>query len=144
MQTFHFWQRWLFVVSLVILVFGLLLALFNQSLPFDLLLNNQVDPVFWGGSEVPPAVAAFQPWVYGVLGATMAGWGVFLAFIVHYPFGNREPWSWTCILSGLVLWYVADTGLSLYYGVIFNALFNTAFFLAGVLPLFFTRKEFSR
>ena len=72
----------------------------------------------------------------------MAGWGVFMVFLARYPFQQRERWSWICFLLGLLLWYVLDTGISLYYGVAFNAIFNTAILVLALIPLAYTRKEF--
>ena len=82
--------------------------------------------------------------MYGVLGATLAGWGVFVAFIAHYSFKKKEKWAWNCILAGPLLWFVVDTAISLNFKVYFNAAFNTALFAAVVLPLWFSRKHFAQ
>ncbi len=144
MTSFVFWQRWLFAVALVIILFGLALAFFNQTPVFDLLFNRQVDPVFWGGQGPPAESAAFQRWAYGVLGATVAGWGVFLAFIAAAPFRRRERWAWSCVALGIALWYLADTALSLANRVYFNAAFNTLLLVLVALPLVLTRRQFER
>lgn len=143
MKNFSFWQRWLFVFSLVVVVFGLGMTLLNRT-PLFAVIDSQVNPVFWGTNPLPAGVNEFQGFVYGVLGATMAGWGVFLAFIIHYPFQVRERWAWNAFAFGLSLWYVTDTSISLYFGVVFNAIFNTVIFILAVLPLFFTYREFSQ
>lgn len=140
MKAFHFWQKWLLVASLLIVIFGLALAFFNQAAMFDSLLNNQINPAFWGSTEAPGQVIAFQRWIYGVLGATVAGWGVCMTFIARYPFWKRERWAWNCIAAGVIVWFVVDTGLSLYYAP-FNAAFNAVLFLVIGLPLAFTRKD---
>ena len=141
MKRFFFWQRWLFVFSLVVVVFGMGMALFNRTL-FFALFNSWINPIFWDANPLPIGVDPFQGWIYGVLGATMAGWGVILAFIAYFPFRNRDRWAWSAIALGLSLWYVTDTTLSLYFGVTFNAVFNTAFFILAILPLLYTRREF--
>ncbi len=143
MTAFSFWQRWLLVVSLIIIAFGVALALLNGTVVFAL-FNSQIDPVFWGAAGIPADTARFQQWIYGVLGAMMAGWGVFLAFIAHYPFKMKEKWARNCMAAGLLLWYVLDTGISLYFGVYFNALFNTVLLVLGLVPLLFTWKQFKR
>jgi len=143
MKNFTFWQRWLFIVTIFIAVFGLLLALFNQKPVFDLLFNNQINPAFWGVPRVPLDIVAFQGWIYGVLGATVCGWGVMMAFIAHYPFRRREKWARNCLALGLIAWYLVDTALSIYFGVTFNALFNTVLVLAAMPPIYFTRKVFT-
>jgi hypothetical protein len=140
-KSFSFWQRWLFVFSLIVVVFGLGMATLNRT-PLFAIFDSQVNPLFWESDPLPAGVNEFLGWVYGVLGATMAGWGVFLAFIACYPFRNRERWAWYALLLGLSLWYLTDTAISLYFGVVFNALFNTAIFILAMLPLFFTRQEF--
>ena len=142
MKQFSFWQCWLFVFSVIVIVFGLGMALLNRT-PLFTIFDSQVNPAFWRTDSLPAGVGPFQGWIYGVLGATMAGWGVFLAFIGRYPFRNRERWAWNALTLGLSLWYLTDTAISLYFGVVFNAIFNTVIFILAILPLFFTRQEFS-
>ena len=143
MNSFSFWQKWLLVVALLLTAFGLALALFNQALVFDILFNNQVNPVFWPSQEITPQIAKFQQWVYGVLGATVAGWGIFTACLAHYPFRNKERWAWNAIALGITVWFIADTSLSLYFQVNINAAFNALVFAAVLLPLLFTRQAFN-
>ncbi len=142
MPSFTFWQRWLFVVSLALVAIGLGIALLNQTLLFDWLFNRQIDPVFWGAALPDPAAAAFRGWAYAVLGATVAGWGVCLAFIARYPFAARQPWAWSAVAWGLGLWYLVDTAISAANAVYFNVAFNTLLLVAAALPLAFTRKAF--
>jgi hypothetical protein len=141
MKRFLFWQRWLFAFSLLVILFGLGMALLNRTALFTI-FDTQVNPAFWEGNALPPGTSEFQGWAYGMLGATMAGWGVFLAFLVRYPFRQRERWAWNALALGLSLWYVTDTSISLFFGVAFNAIFNTIIFILPALPLFFTRQEF--
>lgn len=142
MDSFSFWQRWLLVVSLVIVAFGLLLALFNQTPVFDFLFNNQINPVFWGTEPLAAQAVMFQKWIYGVLGATVTGWGVAIAFIAHHPFRRKERWAWNCLATGMLVWFIADTSISLYFKVVFNAAFNILLLVAIFLPLLFTRRYF--
>lgn len=141
MDRFDLCHRWILVISGIVIVFGVLMAIFNQSAIFDL-FNNQIDPVFWGDTPPPEAYAQHQGWVYGVLGATMAGWGLMLFFIVKYPFRQREKWAWTATTTSLGCWYLLDTAISLYFGVVFNAVFNTLLLLLVLPPLVVTRKAF--
>jgi hypothetical protein len=142
-MKFLFWQRWMLALSIAIVAFGLAMALLNSTLVFNL-LNRQVDPAFWGDQPLPAQALAFRAWVYGVLGATMAGWGVFFIFLAHIPFRRQEKWAWYCFAAGLLVWYVPDTIISLAAGVFFNAIFNTALLVLVALPLFFTWKDFSQ
>ena len=141
-KNFNFWQKWLLLVGIYLAVFGLVLALFNQTYVMDLIFNNQISPVFWPIKDIPEGVVPFQSWIYGVLGATVSGWGVFIAFLAHYPFKAREKWAWHCIASGIAIWFIFDTVISAYYQVMFNIIFNTILLFFIGLPLLFTRKDF--
>ena len=143
MSRFLFWQKWLLALGGVIVVFGLALAVFNQTPVFDVLFNRQVNPTFWTEAEITPQIRAFQQWAYGVLGATMAGWGVFVVFIAHEPFRRRERWAWNCLAFGIGLWFMVDTTLSIAASVIFNAAFNSLLLVLVLLPLLATRSYFN-
>jgi hypothetical protein len=141
MLNFSFWQKWLFTVSMLLVVFGILMALLSATPLFDL-FNRQIDPAFWGSGVVDASARGFQSWIYGVWGATITGWGIFLSFIVAYPFQKREKWAWNCLVVGLLVWYGLDTGLSFIHGVYFNAVFNTGLLLLAMAPAIMTRKDF--
>lgn len=142
MDRFTFWQRWLVAAGVVITAFGAFIVFFSQTGLFEAVFDNQIDPVFWD-DDLPPGVADFQRWVYGVLGATVAGWGVFIAFIAQHPFRRRERWAWTCLLAGMLVWFALDSFISLTSGVYFNALaVNVPLLLVVLVPLWFTRQDF--
>ncbi|HVO71423.1 MAG TPA: hypothetical protein VMT24_15340 [Aggregatilineaceae bacterium] len=101
-------------------------------------------PAFWDTKSVDGPTQDFQRWIYSALGATVAGWGVFLAFLAHTPFKRRERWARDCMAAGIGLWFVLDTAVSLYHRVYFNALaVNVPLLLIVALPLWFTRREFA-
>lgn len=143
MKMFLFWQRWLLAVGVLIAVFGLVMALLNGTSIFDL-FNDRIDPVFWGTEELDSAAVTFQRWVYGAWGATVSGWGIFIGFIAHYAYRDREIWARNCLVLGLGLWFVVDTAISVYYSVNFNSIFNIILMLLVALPLVFTWKSFDR
>ena len=124
------------------MVFGLYLSFFAQSSIMDFLFNSNIDPYFWGKTELPESAMNFQGWIYGVLGATIAGWGTMIAFWAYYPFKTREPWAWSGLALATAIWFIADTAISAIYGVTFNMLFNTILLFLLVTPLVFTRKYF--
>jgi hypothetical protein len=143
MMSFAFWTKWLLGIAVLLVLFGLALAVFNQSFLFESLFNSNIDRVFWGAAVIPQVSLDFQRWVYAVLGATVAGWGAFLVFLAYYPFRRKELWAWNCILVGMLVWYLPDTIFSMQFGVAFNAVFNTILLILVLLPLAFTRREFS-
>jgi hypothetical protein len=65
MKNFNFWQRWLLVVSWIIVLFGLAMALLNATPIFDF-MNDRVNPVFWGDGPVPWASPARKRHLHAV------------------------------------------------------------------------------
>ena len=106
------------------------------------LFGRQIDQAFWDSTVLPAVVTSFQSWIYGAWGATIAGWGIFLSLITYIPFKQREKWAWNCLVVGMGVWFVLDTGISWQYGVSFNVVFNIAVVLATGIPLVFSRKAF--
>lgn len=140
-RDFTFWNRWLVIVAWILIIFGLGLAVFNQTGIFDVAFNQRIDPAFWPEGAAPENIQPFQAWVYGVLGATVAGWGVFVLFLARHPLRNRQRWAWTCLLAGITLWFCVDTAISAYFGVFFNVVVNAFLALLIYIPLVATRKE---
>lgn len=143
MGSFSFWRAWLVAVSWAFVVFGLALAFFNQTTLFNALFNDRVNPAFWPGSAIPPEARTFQQWVYGVLGAVLAGWSIFMAFLAQHALPLKQLWAWRCFVLGIVVWFLVDTSLSVYFGVGFNVLFNVLVLLAVGVPPGVVRKEFN-
>ncbi|OGP50060.1 MAG: hypothetical protein A2Y79_00635 [Deltaproteobacteria bacterium RBG_13_43_22] len=143
MGNFYFWQRWLLVVGIIVSLFGLFISFFSGTALFAL-FDSLINPVFWGAGPLPDDAKAFQKWIYGAWGATVAGWGIFIIFLARNPFKKKEKWSWHCLWSGLLLWFIVDTGFSAYFRVYMNVILNTFLFLAVLIPVFFTRKQFVR
>lgn len=141
-SRFVFWQRWLVVASDLVILFGLFMTFFHRTVLFEP-FHAQIDAVFWN-TAVSPEAAAFQGWAYGLMGAVMVGWGIVLFSLAYIPFKQQQKWAWNTLFYGLLAWFVLDTAVSLQYGVVFNALVNTLFLALFLLPLFFTRKSFSR
>lgn len=143
MTKFSFWQRWLVIVGILISVFGTLMA-FLSGTPLFALFNRQIDPAFWNAKAAEDSAKEFQQWIYGVWGATIAGWGIFVVFIAHYPFRNREQWAWNCLVVGMLVWFVLDTSVSIFHKVYFNAAFNTVLLILVMLPIVVTRTFFTK
>lgn len=138
MDRFIFWQRWLLFVGVYLAVFGAVLAFFPHSALIDWAFNDRINPLF----TLSPEGLRFQAWAYGVLGATMGGWGVMIAFMARYPFKRKEPWVWNALVTSLSFWFIVDQLISGYHGVIFNVAFNTVLYGVLILPLVMTRNAF--
>lgn len=129
-------------MSIYHVLFGLMLALFNESPLMNALINQYYDPVFWPSGHIGAGAMHYKAWSSSVLGAVVASWGLLIVFIAYYPFNQREKWAWICIAAGIALWFVVDTACSLYYHVPINALFNLFTLLLFAVPLLFTFKHF--
>jgi len=142
MKTFLLWQKWLLIVCIFISVFGVLIA-FLSGTPLFSIFNRQIDPAFWGVNAADAVAGRFQQWLYGVWGATIAGWGIVMSCVVHRPFKNKERWAWNALALGILVWFVLDTGLSIIHKVYFNVAFNTTLLVLAGLPMAFTISEFN-
>jgi hypothetical protein len=131
------------VLSLMIVLLGLFIALLNGTSLFKP-FGDQFDQAFWPSGGMTDQDRQFQQWVYGVVGATMVGWGLFMFLILKNAFPKREKWAWNGILFGVFAWYVIDTGISGYHGVGANVLLNTAILLLVLIPLMATRKAMTK
>jgi hypothetical protein len=133
---------WLKIVSVLFALFGIAIALLNQTSLFQMAFSNQINPSFWGDAEIIAETLSFQQWVYGLLGATCLLVGIVIFFVVKYAFAKKERWASNCLLFGLGAWFVIDTPISFYFHVYFNVIFNAVLLLAGILPVLLTRKVF--
>ena len=140
-MSFSFWQKWLLSVAVLISALGVMMAFSSGTSVFEI-IDRQVNPAFWIDKPMDDSTRRFQQWVYGVWGATIAGWGIVLTYLVRYPFTKKERWAWKSLVLGVMVWFVLDTSLSLFHKVYFNAGLNTVVFISGMLPLVSTRRWF--
>jgi hypothetical protein len=135
-----FWWRWLVLVSIGVMLFGLSMIVFPDLIEalFNVVAfqNREIDDLF--GAE---AVHYIQ-FVYGVLGAVMAGWMIPLLFILFGAFRRGEREGWLAIALSIGLWFVVDTVWSAYMGFWGNVVLNIGFFLLYFVPLAATFRSF--
>jgi hypothetical protein len=125
-----FWRRWLIVVMGGVMLYGLCLILFPQT------MHHFFNILFFGSSEsiehTDPEVITL---VYGVLGAVLIGWMVtLLATLLLIP-ATHQHITWQILALAIGVWFVTDTGFSLYTGFVAHALFNTGFLILFAIPL---------
>jgi hypothetical protein len=131
---------WLIVTSWLITGFGLFIVILAQTPLFEN-FNKPVLAVF----NLTPEIIVAQKlliWLYSVLGATMAGWGVFIWFLLKNAFVKKEKWAWRALAISMMVWFIPDTMISAIYGVYFNVVVNSLLLLIIALPLSFTYKDF--
>lgn len=140
--SFNFWQKWLYYSSLFFVFVGFLVAVFNQSIFFEL-WNRGAAALFGTNGTLTADVLAFKNFILGPLGGTIAGSYVLLAFIAKYPFKQKEKWAWQAATASLLTWFVIDSSICFYHGAYFNILLINMFTLfVNGLPLLFTKKYF--
>ena len=137
---FFFWWRWLIVITLGIMIFGIAMvlapALTRQF--FALLLYSSPDALSSFGA---PAIA-YITLLHGVLGSVMFGWGVALLYILRGPFRRGYREGWRMLLVSLAAWFIPDTAFSLWAGFWPNAALNGVIALLYFIPLVASYRAF--
>jgi hypothetical protein len=131
-MTTDFWRRWLLLAS------GLIGAYATSLVLAGALTGRLFDVLGFGmrSGAVPHGDArSYVLFLYGVLGAVLAGWMVTVAGIAAGPLRTGERWAWPVLVTSLGVWFVLDTGLSLAVGSWQHAVFNLLFLTALGLPL---------
>lgn len=142
MNRFDFWHRWLLGVSVLLTLVGLLIALAPNSMLFGFHTTAIAEAFFQG--TIPEEAAHLRTFLFGIIGGTIAGYFLMQTFIVWGPFRRREPWAWHAVLWALLLWFVVDSGLSVYHGALFNVWMINVWTLVLVgLPLVMTYGDMS-
>lgn len=137
----RFWYRWLLAVVWLLISFGLALAFLNGT-PLLAPILRPIDGAFWRTDAITPAIRSFQHWVYGVLGAMLVGWGSPLGFVIVAAFRTRQSWVRNALAASLLLWFMTDTAISLYFHVFINALLNVVILVGALLPVGMTWQSF--
>ncbi len=142
-RRFLFWQRWLFVSSLIFAAFGVEFAIFGDRFPLTH-YNLLVARAMWGTDAFPPDAETYRAFISGPFGGTIACCYILLAFIAWHPFMERQPWARNAIMAAFGTWVVIDSSLCIRFGVHFQIYAINAFSIAvKALPIFFTWKDFA-
>lgn len=139
MESFNFWQKWLVIIGIISMGMSAILmlpAMFNAELSY-------ISSAFWKSGVVPLEAQEFYNWVFGVYAAMGTAWALFIVFVAYSPFKRKEKWSWYCLFSCISVWFVIDTAFSLSFGFNENAINNGLLYVLLMLPLIFTKREFS-
>jgi hypothetical protein len=142
MNSFLFWQRWLFYSSLLFALFGIAFALFGNN-PLFMPYNQALAQVFWNQPAFPHEVDSFRAFIWGPLGGTIACSYIMLAFLAKYPFKEKQRWARNAILVAFSVWLTLDSAVCVYYGIYFQLyIINALSFFQKSLPLIFTWNNF--
>jgi hypothetical protein len=136
----NFWYTWLKVAAVIVVLFGAVLSLYILIIDRGLeVLNKHISNTFRLSPQFMIDMTSVQGWMIGIIGATTAGWGITLLYLILVPLKRKEKWAWNAIMISLLIWFSLDTFISSYYGATFNIFLNIAFALQFVAPLLFIR-----
>ena len=136
-MTFQFWWRWLMVVTGGVIVYSLGLMFLPTT------MHQAFNTLFYGASDANGDLTDYISLIYGVLGAVIIGWMVMLMSILMTAFRRGEREAWQTIVLSMVIWFVVDSGFSIYIGVIEHAIFNVIFMILFAIPLGATYPHFN-
>ncbi len=83
--------------------------------------------------------ANFSPFLFAVLGPTVASWGVLFTAVVRQFVDYPTRRLWHAMVLAVVIWAPLDVGLCWYYGVIVGAVADGIVFLLLLALLFNVR-----
>lgn len=130
------WVRWLTLVSVAVVLFGLFLliapGLARQS--FSLLSYNDAQRLSSFGAEA----ARYIGLAHAVVGAVMLGWGIALLMVVRLLYARGSRLGWQIVGASVLAWFVSDTAFSLHFGFWQNAVLNLVFLVLFLVPLLAT------
>ena len=135
-RTSPLWTTWLLASSAGVGLFGVWLVLFTGS-GIDI-----ITPIFYDTMAGDGAFRAlgsielrFIKWTFALFGAVMAGWGLTLVLLIRTSYRRGEPWAWRAVAMPVGVWYLLDTGASVYHGMMINVALNTVVLVAMAVPL---------
>ena len=128
-----FWRNWLRGWCWAVGLFGVVLlggAFEATSGPTRLFFG-----VLQGPAELD--LDAQMRFTLAVLGAVTLGWGLTLLAVTEaaHQLGAAGRPTWTAVTGAVAIWYLIDSGLSIATGYGVNALSNTIFLAAYLLPV---------
>ena len=141
MSAEKFWNYWLKVTMILVLLAGILLILLSATGRTEF-MDKEIYRTFLGVHKPGAGIQRMTNWMAGVTGAVMTGWGLSMFFLVSHAFKRREKWAWRSMFYPVLLWYLADSLVSAWFGAYFNVMANTVLFLQIMAPLLFLRQQF--
>lgn len=126
------WRGWLTVWAAAVIIFGIVLA--TAGIPGADGLVRMLLTMLGGGEpvEMTPALrfaAALMGCV--TIGWGMTTWGILRA--IDRLGGSAQP-VWRTLTAAILVWYFADSTLSVITGFGLNAVSNTVFLIAYLIP----------
>ncbi len=135
------WYRWLYIVILSVMLFGMSMIIMRDK------TRQLYSVLFYSSPKEIETVFSVEAneyimFAHGVLGAALFGWSVAMFLVLRGAFVRCQPGGWSFLALPIVAWYVSDTVYSLFTGFWQNAIFNTFLAVLFAIPLGATRKYF--
>jgi len=138
----QFWNRWLFIVSVLLAVQGASWVVMGTFDPFGF-YDSLAAPVLLGTEDFSPEARTTFRYAVALLGATDAAFFVLFAFIAKIPFAAGERWAHVALTAGILTWFTIDSAYSLWAGAVFNlVIVNIPCLLLIGIPLVATARKF--
>jgi hypothetical protein len=130
----EFRRKWLQVAALIVMAFGpaVLLAAHPATAGINGFL---VDLMFWPVDGNPALDAPATRLLSAISGGLLLGWGTMIWLVARKLYPREPELARSIILSGLVIWFVADSAGSMIAGAPLNAALNVLFLLMFWIPL---------
>lgn len=133
-------KHWLQLLALLHIIVGLSLPFLAGTFLFDY-YHAQLLEAFHTKDEAARQMGIFM---VGILGPTIASWGLLFLFIVGYAYKERSYRAWLYMVIAVIGWSLADMGYSLLYGVMLNILIDLVVMSLLLIPLLASRSHFRR
>lgn len=125
-------------IAVLHIIGGLLLPVLVETLAFNV-YHQHLAHAFKLNSSMPAAETRF---LVGILGPTIASWGVLFLYTVKTAFSNPNPRAWWFIVIACMVWAPYDSWLSISHGVNLNAYLNLVVLACIAIPMFRVRRSF--
>lgn len=143
-NSFIFWQKCLTWINVFALLAGVLIAFAGNSALLEM-HNDQTKNVFLNGNDFTDQELKLKNWLFGIIGATIAGFHILMIFISENAFKKKEKWAYHALWAGLISWFIIDSSISVYYNAFHNLwLINIPVLVLISIPLLITRNVFYR
>ena len=140
----EFWSRWVLLLSLVLIVYGLAMAIAPK-----LMNDTLVAPLLYHDAGLRGAlillaepVLSYVRVLYGLLGAVTTGWAIMIGWIAFHPFRKGEPWAWNALVVTVSAWALLESYVKLVNGLGPWSMAHLSLLLAYSLPLVVTYRHF--
>lgn len=128
--------RWVQVLSALVAVAGFALAVAPREVSPRVWLAQTALALF-GQPTWPADAVVHLRFVCGPLGGTLCGFAVMAFMMARHAYFT--PWVHRALLTGTVVWFVADSSMGMVQGAWFNVVaVNVPYLVAMVVPLAWT------